>query len=146
MDSCISHLPCGLCGKIPLIIVPGVVRQYRLLLTRKGDFDGKGSSACTGRGFSSSFMVALLSGVLKFEDWHEWFYFLSLLYILESIKYLMFCLTIQMFLLFHLIIAHLLPCSIAIGLENGQAMCLWMGIIMMEDLFSSCYRILWGCP
>ena len=54
---------------VPLINVLGFVRQYRLLLARKGDFDGSGPSACTGRGFSNSIMVALLSGLLMFEVW-----------------------------------------------------------------------------
>ena len=135
-----------LCGKVPLIIMPGVLRQYRILLDRKSDFDGNYFSAGSGTwrnvldpfdswGFPNSLLVALLSDLLKFEDWHGWFYFLSSLYILESITYLMFCLTIQMFLIFHLIIAYLWTCF-AFGLQIVKsAMCLWMGIFIMENFF-----------
>ena len=115
MDSCISHLPCDFVEKFHLLL-SGVLRQYRILLDRKGDFEGNYFSAGSGIWrdvldpfdsweFPNSFMVALLSDLLKFEDRHGWFYFLSSLYILESITYLMFCLNIKMFLLFHLIIA-----------------------------------------
>ena len=125
-----------LCGKVPLIIVPGVFRICRLWLARKGVFDGKDPSACNGMRFSSSGMVVFLSDGLKFEDWHEWFYFLFSLYIFESIIYLTCCLTIQMFLIFHLLIAQLWTFCVAFELPILKStMCLWMGIFMRENLF-----------
>ena len=124
-----------LCGKVPLIIVSGVIRQCRLLLARKSVFDGNDPSACTGMGFSSSCMVVFLSDVLKNEDWHEWFYFLFSLYIMESITCLM-CLNKQMFLTFHLVVAQFWTSCFAFGLQIlKSAMCLWMGIIMGITFF-----------
>ena len=125
-----------LCGKVPLIIVPGVIGICRFLRARKSVFDGKDPSACSGMRFSSYCMVIFLSDVLKLEDWHRWFYFLFLLYILESITYLILYLTRQMFLIIHLIITHLWTSCFAFGLRIlKSAMCLWMGIIMGITFF-----------
>ena len=125
-----------LCGKVPLIIVPGVFRICRLWLARKGVFDGKDPSACSGMRFSSYCMVIFLSDVLKLEDWHRWFYFLFLLYILESVSYLIIYLTRQMFLIIHLIIPHLWTSCLAFELLIlKSALWLWMGIFMGRNLF-----------
>ena len=136
-----------LCGNVPLIIVPGVIRICRLWLARKGVFDGKDPSACSGMRCSSYCMVIFLSDVLKLEDWHRWFYFLFLLYILESITYLILYLTRQMFLIIHLIITHLGASCLAFVLQIlKSALCLWMGIFMGIYLFDSGCRKLWDCP
>ena len=125
-----------LCGKVPLIIVPGVIRICGLLLAWKGVFDGIDPSACYGMRFSSSGIVIFLSDVLKIEDWHRWFYFLFLLYIWESITYLIIYLTRQMFLIIHLIITHLGASCLAFELQIlKSALCLWMGIFMGINLF-----------
>ena len=136
-----------LCGKVPLIFVPCILRQYKIFLDRKGDFEGNYFSAGSGTWknvldpfdsweFPNSFMVALLSDLLKFEDWHEWLYFLFSLYIFESIIYLTCCLTIQMFLIFHLLVAQLWTFYVAVELQILKStMCLWMGIFMRESLF-----------
>ena len=125
-----------LCGNVPLILVPGVIRICWLWLTRKGVFDGNDPSACSGMRCSSYCMVIFLSDVLKLGDWHRWFYFLFLLYILESITYLILYLIRQMFLIVHLIITHLWTSCFAFGLQIlKSAMCLWMGIIMGITFF-----------
>ena len=134
-----------LCGNVPLMIVPGVIRICRLLLARKSVFDGDDPSTCTGMGFSSYCMVIFLSDVLKIEDWHRWFYFLFLLYIWESITYLIIYLTRQMFLIIHLIITHLWTSCFAFGLQIlKSAMCLWMGIIMGITFFRQSLQNIMG--
>ena len=125
-----------LCGKVPLIFVSGVFRQCRLLLSRKSVFDGYDPSACAGMEFSSSCMVLCLYDILRFGDWHKWFYFLFSMYIFESISYLIIYLTRQMFLMIHLIIPHLWTSCLAFELLIlKSALCLWMGIFMGINLF-----------